>query len=78
MSANQLVSAALNSTTLARVSYQRGSAMLELEFRDGSVYPYAEVSEALHHDLLRAESPGFYFNRWIRGRFPHLQVRPPR
>jgi len=78
MSANQLVSAELNSTTLARVSYQGGSAMLELEFRDGSVYHYAEVPPALHQDLLQAESPGLYFNRWIRGRFPHLQVRPPR
>lgn len=78
MSATPGVSAELNSTTLARATYQRGSARLELEFRDGSVYHYADVPEALHHDLLRAESPGLYFNRWIRGRFPHLQVRPPR
>jgi hypothetical protein len=78
MSTNQLVSAELNSTTLTRVAYQMGSALLELEFRDGSVYHYAQVPEALHHDLLRADSPGLYFNLRIRGRFPHLRVRPPR
>jgi hypothetical protein len=77
MNPNELV-AELNSTTLARATYRVESAILQLEFRDGSVYHYSEVPAGLHRDLLRADSPGACFNLRIRDRFPHRRIRPPR
>jgi hypothetical protein len=78
MTPNASVQEELNSTTLARASYQADSAVLQLQFRDGSIYLYRNVPEWLHHALQRADSPGAYFNLRIRGRFPYLQVRPAR
>ena len=78
MSPSESLSTELNSTTLARATYQIESAILQLEFRDGSIYSFSEVPPCLHHDLVRADSPGTCFNLRIRGRFPHRRVRPAR
>jgi len=77
MSPNEFV-AELNSTTLARATYRVDSAILQLEFRDGSVYHYSKVPADLHQDLLQADSPGACFNLRIRDRFPHRRIRPAR
>ena len=77
MSPNESV-AELNSTTLVRATYRVESAILQLEFRDGSAYYYSEVPASLHQELLRAVSPGACFNLRIRGRFPHRRVSPAR
>jgi hypothetical protein len=78
MSPKESVPAELSSTTLARATYRIESAILQLEFRDGSVYHYSEVPPGLHQDLLRADSPGACFNLRIRGRFPHRRISPAR
>ncbi len=78
MSPNESAPAELNSTTLARTTYRIESAILQLEFRDGSVYHYSEVPSRVHQDLLHSDSPGACFNLRIRGRFPHRRISPAR
>ena len=68
---------AVESTTLAFVSYDTDAACLELEFHDGAIYRFFDVSPERFAQLLTAESKGAYFNHHIRKRF-HFQRLPRR
>jgi len=68
---------AVESTTLAFVSYDTDGACLELEFHDGVIYRFFDVPPESFEQLLTSESKGAYFNRHIRKRF-HFQRLPPR
>jgi hypothetical protein len=65
----------LESETLRSVGYDRGR--LQAEFTSGALYEYSEVPEREHDALMRAESPGRYFHRHIRGRYRHRRLREP-
>ena len=66
--------AAVESTTLAKVSYDDARGLLQLEFCSRAVYQYFSVSAAVHQSLLDASSKGRYFNQAIRGRFPYRLI----
>lgn len=66
----------LASTTLAAAAYDSTGAKLRLDFRDGTRYLYSGVGLGLYRGLLRATSKGLFFNRYIRGRFPHAKLPP--
>ena len=63
--------ATVESSTLATVAYDETRSLLQLEFCSRMVYLYFGVPAAVHQALLDAPSKGRYFNRAIRGRFPH-------
>jgi len=65
----------LNSSSLHSAGYQEQCG-LEIEFRDGSVYRYADVSLQVYLALLRAESKGRFFNSHIRTQFPSIRIKP--
>ncbi|HLW88239.1 MAG TPA: KTSC domain-containing protein [Terriglobales bacterium] len=65
---------AVESTTLATVSYDGSREFLQLEFCSRAVYQYFRVPAAVHQSLLDAASKGRYFNQAIRGRFPYRLV----
>jgi hypothetical protein len=67
---------ALNSTLLQSAGYQDQLTLLELEFRDGAVYHYFDVSPQTFQELLRAPSKGAYFNACIRHRFACCKILP--
>ena len=62
---------AVESTTLATVSYDDAQGLLQLEFCSRAVYQYFGVPATVHQSLLDASSKGCYFNQAIRGRFPY-------
>ena len=66
---------AVESSTLAAIGYDDGCGILQLEFRSSAVCCYCGVPGSVHEELLAASSKGRYFNKAIRGRFPHLRVR---
>jgi len=66
--------ATVESSTLATVAYDETRSLLQLEFCSRMVYLYFGVPAAVHQALLDAPSKGKYFNRAIRGRFPHRAV----
>ena len=65
---------AVESSTFAAVGYDACGKLLQLEFCSGAVYHYFGVPTAMHEGLLNATSKGSFFNRSIRGRFPHRQA----
>ena len=65
---------AVESTTLATVSYDDAQGLLQLEFCSRAVYQYFSVPATVHQSLLDASSKGRYFNQAIRGRFPYRLI----
>ena len=59
----------VRSSSLARLSYDRQQAILQVAFRDGTAYEYADVPLKTYQNLLQADSKGSYFNYYIRDRF---------
>jgi hypothetical protein len=66
---------AVQSSLLARVAYDSRHAILQVTFRDGTAYQYADVPVGTYRGLLQADSKGAYFNHCIRGVYPY-QVLP--
>lgn len=64
-------SRSVESSTLTAVAYDNYNQMLQLRFRDGSIYSYSRVPADIYEALLIAPSKGKYFNSRIRGRFAH-------
>ena len=67
--------AAVESATLATVSYDDARELLQLEFGRRAVYQYFSVPASVHQSLLDASSKGRYFNEAIRGHFRGDQFR---
>ena len=63
--------AAVESTTVASVAYDASRELLQIEFRDRTVYRYFGVPAEVHDALMRAHSKGRCFNSLIRGRFDY-------
>ena len=66
--------APVTSTSIASVGYDRGRAILEVEFRSGAVYRYYSVPRGLVRSLLDAPSKGAFLNRRIRDRFRYARL----
>ncbi len=64
----------VESTTLAALAYDDAHEILQLEFRSRAIYRYRGVPAPVYKALVAAPSKGRYFNREIRGRFPHSPV----
>lgn len=60
---------AVESTTLAALSYVTDGAFLELVFCDGAVYRFFDVPPECFDQLVASDSKGAYFNQNIRNRF---------
>jgi len=71
------IAAALDSTLLASAAYDVGESLLQMELRDGAIYLYFGVPEAVYQELLAATSKGRYFNCQIRSRFRYTCLRRP-
>ncbi len=65
---------AVESTTLLTIAYDVDRQILQLEFRDRSVYNYFNIPADVHQCLVDAPSIGGYFNNCIRGRFEYARV----
>lgn len=66
-----MLTTAVESTTIATVTYDASAQLLWLEFQTGVVYCYLGVPPTLYQDLIAAGSKENYFNRKIRGGFPY-------
>lgn len=62
------------SDMMSSVGYDSSSAVLEVEFRNGSVYEYLDVPRDHYDALLAAPSKGRYFNARLRGKFQHRRL----
>ena len=69
---------AVRSSDLKSVGHDSAHNILEIEFQDGSIYRYANVSLELYTGLMSARSHGQYFSEKIKkfpNRYPYTKVR---
>lgn len=59
----------LESSTIRRSRYDIETGQLEIEFSSGKVYTFEGVPLSTYSGLLDADSPGSYFNQYIKGQF---------
>ncbi|WP_029591581.1 KTSC domain-containing protein [Franconibacter pulveris] len=62
------------SSSLDSVGYDMDNRVLEIAFRNGTVYHYLNVPQQTWAQLMRAPSKGRYFDRAIRERYPFRRV----
>ena len=66
----------IESTALAAVGYSKRLRALEIEFRNGAVYRYLDVSPRVHRALMAAPSKARFYHENIRAKYRSLHVRP--
>lgn len=66
----------VESTALAAVGYSKRLRALEIEFRNGAIYRYLDVSPQVHTALMAAPSKARFYHENIRGKYRSLHVRP--
>lgn len=64
----------LKSSNLKRCRYDPGTFLLTIEFHSGAQWAYAGVPMHKALELMRAESPGKYFNAEIKDKFGELKL----
>ena len=62
------------SSNLVSVGYDAASSMLEVEFNDGAIYQYFDVSQLVYEELMQAESHGVYFSANIRNDYRYVRL----
>ncbi len=65
----------VESTALASVGYSRHLQVLEVEFRNGSIYRYTDVPENVFHELVVAASKTSYYDTNIKGHYRAYHVK---
>jgi len=66
----------LASTAILSAGYDPATQSLELEFRNGRIYRYANVPRGVYDFLLRSPSKGGFVSRMIDGKYSHQDVTP--
>ncbi len=56
----------VSSSNLASIGYDVRNKILEVEFKSGDIYQYANVPNYVYEELMNASSHGVYFSANIR------------
>jgi hypothetical protein len=67
----------VESSAIAAIGYSKRLHALEIEFRNGAVYRYLDVSNATYRDLLAAPSKTRFYDENIRGHYRSVHVKTP-
>jgi hypothetical protein len=68
----------VESSAVATVGYSKRLRALEIEFKRGGTYRYLDVPAEVYRQLLAAESKAGFYNRYVRGKYESVYVRPRR
>ena len=60
---------AVTSADIRAIEYDEQPLTLEIEFKSGGLYEYANVPEAVYRSLMSASSHGKYFHQYIRDKY---------
>lgn len=66
---------AVQSSVLESVGYDPDAKILELEFREGSIWNYFNFPKPTYKRFINAESLGSFFVGKIKGKYPELRIR---
>jgi hypothetical protein len=61
--------AKLSTSLISRIVYDADSRQLKVWFRDGPLYCYFDVPEAVFDALKSADSPGRFYNARVKGAY---------
>ena len=64
------------SKVIASVGYSKQHHILEIEFLNGAIYRYLEVSASVYRELIAAGSKPSYYDANVKGKYPSVRVRP--
>ena len=65
----------VQSSAIAKIGYSKRRHILEIEFVNGAVYRYFDVSGSVYHDLLSAESKARFYDFNVRKRYRSVLVQ---
>lgn len=63
----------VRSSNIASVGHDPETMELHVTFHSGQTYVYSGVDAAAAQDLTTNPSPGSYFARWVKGKYPYRQ-----
>ena len=66
----------VESTAIASIGYSRRRHILEIEFLNGAVYRYLEITPAVYRELMIANSKARYYDLNIKGNYCSIRIRP--
>lgn len=64
----------VSSSNILSIGYDKRTKTLEVMFKSGGLYRYANVPEVTYQSLMAAQSKGEFFARWIKNSFPATKV----
>lgn len=64
----------VKSSNIHSIGYDTALKILQIEFRDGSIYEYYQVTEELFNELMEAGSKGKFANHYIFKNHPYVRV----
>jgi hypothetical protein len=64
----------VSSSNISELGYDEERRILEVLFRNGSVYQYFDVSPQIYSELRQASSIGQYINSNIKGNYRYARV----
>lgn len=67
---------AVASKAIASVGYSKHRHILEIQFTNGAIYRYLEVSPSVYRELIASDSKARYYDANIKGNYPSIRVRP--
>jgi hypothetical protein len=64
----------VSSSNIESIGYE--NMILEVEFKNGSVYQYFHIPDIIYNHLMAAESHGKYFNEHIKNsKYPYTKIK---
>lgn len=64
----------VSSSNILSAGYDEVNEILEIEFRDGAVYQYYNVSKAVYDQFITSSSKGKFLAYQIKNVFPYSRV----
>ena len=64
----------VNSSNIASAGYDPETQTMEVEFTNGNVYQYFDVPQAVHEELIKAESAGAFLNDQVKGVYRYARL----
>ena len=64
----------VSSSNLTEIGYDGSTQTMEVCFKNGRIYQYFDVPQAVYDELRAAESPGGYLSSEVKGRFRYARV----
>ena len=65
----------VQSSSVAEISYDPKTKILEVVFRKGDVYQYLDVPMNVYHDMICADSVGRFFNLQVKSNYKFTKVK---